>query len=78
MEAGKEGYKKEYRDITIRTTEGSTLTGKVNIGIKDRVSELFTKADTPFIILFDAEYSNVTGKVFFINKSNIVWVEPNS
>ena len=53
MEAGKEGYKKEYRDITVRTIDGSTITGKVNIGIKERVSELFTKTDAPFIVMGD-------------------------
>lgn len=41
MEDIKDAYKKEYRNITIRTTDGSTLLGKVNSGIKERVSDLF-------------------------------------
>jgi hypothetical protein len=76
MEATKDPYKREYRDITIRTNDGSTLKGKVNIGIKQRVSDLFTKTENPFIVLFDVEYKDITGKVLFVNKSNIVWVEP--
>jgi hypothetical protein len=76
MEASKDAYKKEYRHITIRTTEGSTLMGKVNLGIKERVSELFTKTENPFIVLFDAEHRDGSGKVLFVNKNNIVWVEP--
>ena len=76
MEANKDAYKKEYRHITIKTTEGSTLMGKVNLGIKERVSELFTKTENPFIVLFDAEHKEGSGKVLFVNKNNIVWVEP--
>lgn len=69
-------YKREYRNVTIRTIDGSTLLGKVNIGIKERVSDIFTKTDNPFIVLFDVELRDGSGKVFFINKNNIVWVEP--
>ena len=76
MEDGKAAYKKEVRNIVIRTTEGETISGKVNIGIKDRVSDLFTKSDNPFIVLFDAEHRNSSRKVLFVNKENIIWVEP--
>ena len=76
MEESKDSYKREYRRISIRTTDGSTLLGKVNIGMKERVSELFTKTENPFIILIDAEHQDITGKVLFVNKNNIVWVEP--
>jgi len=76
MEESKDAYKREYRSVTIRTIDGSTLLGKVNIGIKERVSDLFTKTESPFIVLFDVEHRDISGKVLFINKNNIVWVEP--
>ena len=76
MEEIKDPYKREYRNVTIRTIDGSTLLGKVNIGVKERVSDIFTKTDNPFIVLFDVELRDGSGKVFFINKNNIVWVEP--
>lgn len=76
MEPGKDTYIREVKNITIRTSEGSTLTGKVNLGNKERVSDLFTKMDTPFVVLFDAEHRDGSGKVLIVNKSNIVWVEP--
>jgi small nuclear ribonucleoprotein (snRNP)-like protein len=69
-------YKKEYRKISIRTTDGSTLSGKVNIGIKVRVSDLFTRTDDPFIVLSDVKQEDGSEKVLFINKNHIVWVEP--
>ena len=76
MEKRKDAYKREYRRVTIRTTDGSTILGKVNIGIMDRVSDLFTKTDNPFIILVDAEHKDISEKILFVNRNNIVWVEP--
>ena len=76
MEETKDSYKREYKKVTIRTIDGSTILGKINIGIKERVSDLFTKTDNPFIVLFDAEHRDISGKVLFVNKNNIVWVEP--
>lgn len=67
-----------YRSITVRTVDGATLTGKVNISTSyDRVSDLFTKDDKPFIVLVDAKYRESVSKTFFINKLHIVWVEPH-
>ena len=76
MEATKDTYKTEYRKITIKTIDGSTLLGKVNIGIKERVSDLFTKTENPFLVLVDVEHRDGCGKVLFVNKNHIVWAEP--
>ena len=76
MEAQKDAYKKEYRRITVKTTEGSILLGNINIGIKSRVSDLFLKSEDPFIVMFDVEHKEGSGKIFFVNKDHIVWVEP--
>jgi hypothetical protein len=72
----KDKFKVNKRNITIRTADGSTLSGMINIGEKERVSDVFTKNDNPFVVLFDAATPVGTGRVFFINKSHIVWVEP--
>lgn len=77
MAAEKDAYKREMRRVTIKTTDGATFTGEVNLGIKDRVSDLFTKETTPFIVLTDAETREGSGKIFIINKSQIVWAEPH-
>jgi len=69
MEKKQDAYKREYKRVTIRTTDGSTILGKVNIGILDRVSDLFTKTDNPFIILVDAEHRDISEKILFVNTS---------
>ena len=70
------GYVTDYRAITIKTTDGSTINGKVNLTSKQRVSDLFTDADSQFIILVDAVTKEGSGKILFINKEHIVWAEP--
>jgi hypothetical protein len=69
-------YQAEYRTISIKTTDGSTIQGKVNIASRERVSDLFTDSGDPFIILVDVTLRNGHGKILFVNKKHIVWVEP--
>ena len=69
-------YVTDYRTITIKTTDGSTINGKVNLTSKQRVSDLFTDAGSQFIILVDAVTKEGSGKILFINKEHIVWAEP--
>ena len=76
MERSRAVYKKEYRNVKIKTTDGDILKGKVNIGLKSRVADLFTRTDDPFIVLSDVESAPGAKRVLFINKDNIVWVEP--
>lgn len=73
----KGGYQTEYRSITIRTTDGSTLNGQVNISPDARVSDLFTRTDKLFIVMVGVTSTNTQGKTRFINKDHIVWVEPD-
>ena len=47
------GYNTEYKSITVRTTDGSTINGKVNISPDQRVSDLFTRRELPFIVMVD-------------------------
>ena len=66
----------EYRSITIKTSDGSTIHGKVNLSYKQRVSDLFTKCSAPFLIMVDVMSKDSKGRVMFVNKEHIVWAEP--
>ena len=78
MEPIKEIYRPEpdYRTVTIKTSDGSTIQGKVNLATKQRLSDLFIKDGTPFIVVIDVFFKDLQGKTLFINKDHIVWVEP--
>ena len=78
----KDVSKREYRVVselvTIRTLDGSTIRGNVNLGVKERVSDLFTKSDNPFIVLTGVTLENGSRSVLFVNKRYILWVEPET
>ncbi len=76
MGEAKKNYGPQYITITIRTTDGSTLQGKVNIASKKRVSDLFTDSDEQFVVMIDVSSRRGSGKTLFVNKNHIVWVEP--
>jgi hypothetical protein len=63
--------------VSFKTVDGSIVEGKVNLGYENRVSDLFTKTDDPFIVVFDAMYvGSVRKKVLVLNKQHVVWAEP--
>ena len=65
-----------YKKITIKTTDGATIQGRVNLTPKERVSDLFTKSKSPFIVIVDSFLREGQGKTLVVNKEHIVWVEP--
>ena len=65
-----------YRTVTVRTTDGSTFQGRVNLTTEERVSDLFTQSSAPFVVLVDVILREGEGKTLILNKDHIVWVEP--
>ena len=64
-------------DVSIKTLDGSVIDGKVNLGYENRISDLFTTSERPFIVLFDAMHFGAPKKeVLVLNKQFIVWVKP--
>lgn len=76
MDKNNDSFETDYRTITIKTTDGATVRGLVNIAPNARVSDLFTLQKGPFVVIIDANYSGASGKTLFVNKEHIVWVEP--
>ena len=77
MEKSAEDYQIEYKNITIKTPDGSTIYGQINIGEKERVSDIFTSNKNFFVVMVDVSYKENVGKTIFINKRHIVWAEPD-
>jgi len=65
-----------YRKITVKTSDGSTIQGKINVAANQRVSDIFTKSEASFIVMVDVAYRDGVGKILFVNKRHILWVEP--
>lgn len=77
MEKNAEDYQVEYKNITLKTTDGSTIYGQINIGENKRVSDIFTSNKSLFVVMVDVSYKENVGKTIFINKRHIVWAEPD-
>lgn len=69
-------YATDYRTITIKTVEGSTIQGDVNVAPNQRVSDLLAVHGAEFLVVVNATYGDLKGKTLFINKAHIVWIEP--
>jgi hypothetical protein len=70
-------YQRNPKGVTIKTVDGQAISGKINLGINERLSDIFVRETRPFVILFDVTFdAGGRGKVLFINKDHIVWAEP--
>ena len=61
-----------FRRVTVKMSDGSSFTGKVNIRTFQRLSDFFRTADDRFIVLLSEEQPN---RVLMLNKTYIVWAE---
>lgn len=69
-------YTKKTRKLIITTVTGETYRGKINIGSKDRLSDMFTIVKTPFIVMYDVVFKGEQKTTVIINKQNIVSIKP--
>jgi len=76
MTASEDAFETDYRTVTIKTIDGSTVHGKMNISPNQRVSDLLRLQKGPFLVVVDASYMEFKGKTLFINKDHILWIEP--
>ncbi len=72
--------KREAREISLKLVDGSLIRGKVNLHhdehLIQRVSELFTQIQDPFLVVFEATFEGKSDRVLIVNKRNIVWAVP--
>lgn len=67
-----------YVRVNVRTTDGQTINGKVNVAEADRLSEVFTQSGDSFVVLVDANSETMSGDTLVINKRHVIWVQPES
>lgn len=69
-------YTKKNRELIITTVTGDTYRGNINIGSKERLSDMFTKVKIPFIVMYDVNFKGEKKATVIINKQNIVSIRP--
>jgi hypothetical protein len=68
------------RTVSLKLADGTLVKGKINLhhdeAVVQRVSDIFTRIDDPFLVVFDATVEGNPGKVLVINKRQIIWASP--
>lgn len=62
-----------FRRVTVKMSDGSAFTGKVNIRTFQRLSDFFRTVDDRFIVLLSE--GEQPQRVLMLNKTYIVWAE---
>jgi hypothetical protein len=76
MEPVADTFVKNFHSVVVKIKDGTTITGKLNIGDFPRVSDYFKNSPDKYFVLSDAEHRGSSGKVVIVNKSEIIWAEP--
>ncbi|RZB36938.1 MAG: hypothetical protein SRB2_01738 [Desulfobacteraceae bacterium Eth-SRB2] len=76
MDTMADSFVKNFYSVVVKIKDGTTITGKLNIGDFPRVSDYFRNSPDKYFVLSEAEHRGSSGKVVIINKSEIVWAEP--
>jgi hypothetical protein len=73
----REVYEFKEHKCTVHMFDGRIIIGKINIGPSRRLSDVFTRDLSPFVVLYDAAVgTDPKNRTFILNKSGIAWVEP--
>ncbi len=72
MEQPEDNWIRNYKNITVKMTDGSIIKGKINIRETGKLSFLFKAVPENFITVVPEEGQK---KVFIINKNFILWAE---
>ena len=74
--------RRDSRQVSIKLVDGSLIKGTVNLHHDEhmiqRVSEIFTQINEPFLVIYDATFEGKGDRVLIINKRNIVWAAPEN
>jgi hypothetical protein len=66
-----------YKDVTVKLTDGTVLNGKINIHSSGRISDVITSKEKAFIILVESDSTERSYQTIVVNKKEVVWVEPD-
>ncbi|OPY18129.1 MAG: hypothetical protein A4E74_00776 [Syntrophus sp. PtaB.Bin075] len=66
-------YVVNYKNIIVKTSDGSVITGKTNIDAFGRLTEYLKQGTDKFITVFSEEAGDKSKQVTIVNKDHIIW-----
>ncbi len=67
-------YEVKYRNIKVKISDGTIITGQINILTFTRLSEYLKQSNDKFIVVTD-QGAGEQKKATLINKEHIVWAD---
>jgi hypothetical protein len=68
-------YVKNYKNIKAKISDGTIITGKVNIMSFARLSEYFKQSNDKFITILSEETEGAAKKATIVNRDHIIWAD---
>ena len=68
-------YAKNYQNIKVKISDGSVITGKINITNFARLSEYLKQSNDKFITILSEETEGGGKKATIVNKDFIIWAD---
>ncbi len=73
--AGFDDYEVKYRNIKVKISDGTIITGMVNILTFTRLSEYLKQSNDKFITVTENNEDAGQKKATLINKEHIIWAD---
>jgi hypothetical protein len=72
----KEEYVTDYKNLSVKLSDGSSIKGKVNLGANfKRLSDFVKHTPDKFITIVSEDASKQSKKVILVNKDYVIWAE---
>ena len=68
-------YAKNYQNIKLKISDGSVITGRINIMNFGRLSEYLKQSTDKFITILSEETEGAVKKATIVNKDHIIWAD---
>lgn len=68
-------YEINYKNIKTKISDGTIISGKINISAFSRLSDYFKNSTDRFITIFFEEAEQSLKKATIINKDHIIWAD---
>lgn len=68
-------YEVNFKNIRVKVSDNTVITGKVNITAFNRLSDYLKRSPDNFITISEIKDENEPNKVVIINRAHIIWVD---
>lgn len=66
-------YDVKYKNIVVKTSDGSIVKGKINISNFNRLADYLKQGSDKFITVLSEDAEEASETVTFINREYIIW-----